>query len=123
MKKKGRGIHCFYSYDDLLVFSFFNQTRLLHLREHEMSQLPSYSGFALDRRTLVTGNVAQNRVLQVTDHSVRLMECGIQGQLLDEWTATGITVASMNPTQCVVSLGHGKLVALQIENDRLVQVG
>ncbi|ORY94945.1 mono-functional DNA-alkylating methyl methanesulfonate N-term-domain-containing protein [Syncephalastrum racemosum] len=111
-------------YDDLLVFSFFNQTRLLHLREHEMSQLPSYSGFELDRRTLVTGNVVQNRVLQVTDHSVRLMECGIQGKLLDEWTATAdITVASMNPTQCVLSLGHGQLVVLQIENDHLVQVG
>ena len=110
----------------MLVFSFVSQTRILQLRDDQMSELLAYAGFALDRRTLAAGNAIGNRILQVTDCSVRLMGCGSDSRLLDEWIPqdmSQITVASINPSQCVVSTGHGCLYAIQIADDRLVQIG
>ncbi|KAI9495111.1 mono-functional DNA-alkylating methyl methanesulfonate N-term-domain-containing protein [Zychaea mexicana] len=115
------------SHDDMLVFSFISQTRILQLRGDEMRELSTYSGFALDRQTLAAGTVIGNRVIQVTDYSVRLMGCGMDSPLLDEWIPSDmsqITVASVNPSQCVVSTGYGRLYALQIQDDdRLLQIG
>ena len=115
----------------MLVFSFINQTRILQLRGDEMSELSTYSGFALDRQTLAVGNAIGNRVIQVTDYSVRLMICGMENHLLHEWvpppssssSQQQITVASINPSQCVISTGHGQLYALQIQDDQLLQIG
>ncbi|KAI7852107.1 mono-functional DNA-alkylating methyl methanesulfonate N-term-domain-containing protein [Circinella umbellata] len=119
-------------HDDMLVFSFINQTKILQLRGDEMTELSTYSGFALNRQTLAVGNAIGNRVIQVTDYSVRLMICGMENHLLHEWippTSSSqqqeqqITVASINPSQCVISTGHGQLYAFQIQNDQLLQIG
>lgn len=109
-------------HDDMLVISFVNQTRLLGLRGNTMTQLDSYSGIDVNCRTLVALNVKDDMVIQVTDKSVRLMDASGQGGLLDEWIPeynVQITVASVNPSQCVVSTGYGKLIALEIKNKRL----
>ncbi|KAG0183044.1 DNA damage-binding protein 1a [Apophysomyces sp. BC1034] len=113
-------------HDDMLIISFINQTCLLQLRDTAMKRLDSYSGFALDKRTLAAANVMDNFVLQVTDSSVRLMDSRIEGCLLDEWfpdNQARITVATINPSQCVVSIGYGRLVALQIIDKQLVKIG
>ncbi|KAI9321688.1 mono-functional DNA-alkylating methyl methanesulfonate N-term-domain-containing protein [Dichotomocladium elegans] len=114
------------SHDNMLVVSFITQTRLLQLCDDEMSQLVDYSSFATERRTLSAANVAGNLIVQVTDRSVRLMEAHINGELLDEWIPENndpIIVASTNPTQCVVSTGHGRLFALDIQDTHLIQIG
>jgi DNA damage-binding protein 1 len=76
----------------------------------------------LHHRTLITTNVIDDLVIQVTDKSVRLMESKSNGILLDEWIPedqSQITVASVNPTQCVLSTGHGRLIALTINSKKL----
>lgn len=91
-----------------------------------MRPLARYSGLALDKRTLAVANVFGDCILQVTDSSVRLMSCGSDGRLLDEWFPEGpsqITVASINATQCVVSNGYGRLVALSIQGSRILKMG
>ncbi|CAO3669571.1 unnamed protein product [Rhizopus stolonifer] len=110
---------------DLLLLSFVHQTRLLQLQKnHSIIQLEQYSAIDLNARTLISGCVEGRAIIQVTDHSVRLMEAHQTGALLDVWVPDGpITVANINPTQCVVSLGFGKLVALQISNNTLNVVG
>ncbi|KAI7892669.1 mono-functional DNA-alkylating methyl methanesulfonate N-term-domain-containing protein [Mucor mucedo] len=113
-------------HDDMLVISFVNQTRLLQLRGNAMTQLDHHSGIDLNSRTLVAANVLGDMVIQVTDCSVRLMDANGDGHLLDEWVPeerTQITVASVNPTQCVISIGYGRLIALQILNKRLHLIG
>lgn len=114
------------SYDDILVFSFLNETRILQLRDSEMSQLDSYSAFALNERTLTTRNVLNGGVVQVTDKSVLLMEVGVNGKLLDTWQPSDgsrIIVAAVNASQCVVSLGFGRLIALSFRDGKILEVG
>ncbi|KAF1802332.1 mono-functional DNA-alkylating methyl methanesulfonate N-term-domain-containing protein [Mucor lusitanicus] len=113
-------------HDDMLVISFVNQTRLLALRGNTMTQLDTYSGIDVNSRTLIAVNVKEDMVIQVTDKSVRLMDANGQGGLLDEWVPEGnaqITVASVNPSQCVISTGYKRLVALQIRDKRLELLG
>ena len=110
----------------MIVISFINQTSILQLRDYEMSQIHSYASFDISRRTLAAGNVVGNLIIQVTDQSVRLMETGVHGQLLDEWIPkdnSQVTVASLNPTQCVLSTGHGRLFVLEVQDRRIVQTG
>ncbi|KAF7723645.1 DNA damage-binding protein 1a [Apophysomyces ossiformis] len=113
-------------HDHMLIISFINQTCLLQLRDTAMKRLDSYSGFALDKRTLAAANVVDDLVLQVTDSSVRLMDSRVEGCLLDEWfpdDQAQITVATINPSQCVVSIGYGRLIALQIVDRQLMKIG
>ncbi|KAI8364768.1 mono-functional DNA-alkylating methyl methanesulfonate N-term-domain-containing protein [Radiomyces spectabilis] len=113
-------------HDNMLLVSFVNQTRLLQLRDNEMKQLLSHSGLALDQRTLAARNILGDLIIQVTEHSVRLLESASHGSLVDEWFPSNeacITVASLNPTQCVLSVGYGRLVVLQIDGRRLVETG
>lgn len=110
----------------MIVFSFINQTSILQLLDYEMSQSHTYSSFDISRRTLAAGNVIDNLIIQVTDQSVRLMETGVSGNLLDQWMPKDnaqITVASLNPTQCVLSTGHGRLFVLEVQDRHLVQTG
>jgi DNA damage-binding protein 1 len=113
-------------HDDMLVISFVNQTRVLALRGNAMTQLASHSGIELYARTLAAVNVMDDMVIQVTDRSVRLMEANSDGVLLDEWMPedqSQITVASVNPSQCVVSIGYGRLIALEIKQGKLDLIG
>lgn len=112
----------FEKFDDILVLSFPEGTRLLAIEGNRMVQWSSYSAMDLDTRTLITVNVIDDLVVQVTDRSVRLMESRKDGMLLDEWVpedASQITVASVNPTQCVLSIGFGRLVALEFKEKKL----
>ncbi|KAI8090127.1 mono-functional DNA-alkylating methyl methanesulfonate N-term-domain-containing protein [Gilbertella persicaria] len=109
-------------YDDMLVLSFVNQTCLLALRGNGMTRLASHSAIDTQARTLVASNVMDDLLVQVTDKSIRLMESKPDGVLLDEWVPKDhaqITVASINPTQCVVSTGYGTLYAFQIKHRTL----
>ncbi|KAI7870661.1 mono-functional DNA-alkylating methyl methanesulfonate N-term-domain-containing protein [Spinellus fusiger] len=113
-------------HDNMLVISFFNQTRLLQLCDSTMIPVETYAGLALNQRTLITAVIAGDYIIQVTDHSVRLMESKADGCLLDEWIPQNnvqITVASVNPTQCVVSTGFGHLTAFVVQDQRLQEIG
>ncbi|KAI8988150.1 mono-functional DNA-alkylating methyl methanesulfonate N-term-domain-containing protein [Mycotypha africana] len=111
------------TYDDLLVISFFDRTTLLEIRDNAMTQLDFYASIDLHSRTLVAANVIDNMIIQITDKSVRLMEADRnEGMLLDEYLPdqqSTITVAAVNPSQCVISTGFGRLIAFQLINKKL----
>jgi DNA damage-binding protein 1 len=81
----------------------------------------------MSHSTVACGNVVGNLLVQVTEVSVRLSECSIDGKLVDEWKmdemSSTITVASLNATQCVLSYGNGTLVLLEVQCDKLVKIG
>ncbi|KAI9484077.1 MAG: mono-functional DNA-alkylating methyl methanesulfonate N-term-domain-containing protein [Benjaminiella poitrasii] len=111
-------------HDDVLLISFVNQTRLLALRDNAMTQLEAHSGIDLNCRTLIAANVKDDMIIQVTDRNIRLMEAnGTNGSLLDEWfpndNISQITVASVNPSQCVISIGYGRLLAFAFKEKKL----
>ncbi|KAI8386817.1 mono-functional DNA-alkylating methyl methanesulfonate N-term-domain-containing protein [Blakeslea trispora] len=115
------------TFDDMLVLSFVDQTRLLALRGNGMTQLESHSAIDLHARTLTASNVMNDMLIQVTDKSIRLMSSHSHGQLIDQWIpedpSTRITVASVNPTQCVISIGFGKLLAFELSQRGLRLIG
>ncbi|KAI8327522.1 CPSF A subunit region-domain-containing protein, partial [Chlamydoabsidia padenii] len=108
---------------DILIISFVNATQLLQIQDNTIVPLPHYSAITPHERTLMAGNVINDMILQVTEHSVRLMTSHAHGHLLDEWRSQQpITIASMNPTQCVISLGFGRLVAFSLLQDGHIRV-
>ncbi|CAO3588837.1 unnamed protein product [Absidia cylindrospora] len=108
----------------MLLISSFNATHLLRLEDSTIAPVASYAAILMNERTLMAGNVVDDMMIQVTDKSVRLMDAY---GLVDEWRSSScmITVAALNATQCVVSLGFGRLVALDIDRTmrRLVVIG
>ncbi|KAI9249998.1 mono-functional DNA-alkylating methyl methanesulfonate N-term-domain-containing protein [Sporodiniella umbellata] len=120
-----KGVWALGEEDDLLLLSMVHQSAILQLQtNHTIVRLERYSALDLNERTLVAGRALHHSILQVTDRSVRLMEARETGVLLDSWMPESpIVVANINPTQCVISLGHGKIVALQLVDQKLVVVG
>lgn len=97
---------------------------MLQLHDSEMIQLDTYSAFALNERTLATGNVLNAGIVQITDRCVILMEVGVHGKLLDVWQppdGSKIVVAALNASQCVISLGFGRLIALAFPGGKRIQ--
>ncbi|CAO3622733.1 unnamed protein product [Cunninghamella echinulata] len=114
-------------FSDILMMSFVNEARLIQLQDNNIVPLSHYSAFNLNQRTIIAGNMMNDIIIQVTEYSIRLMTCGLEGTLLDEWISPSpsstITVASINPTQCVISIGFGHLLAFAIKNRRLTIIG
>ncbi|KAG0252722.1 DNA damage-binding protein 1a [Actinomortierella ambigua] len=106
-------------YEDTLVLSFLNSTRIVRVTaESEMVQ-EEMEGFETETTTLLSCNVQHGLLLQVTPLSVRLIAPPehIQAGLISEWRpANGaqISIASANPTQCLVAVGGSTLVYLRI---------
>ncbi|KAH8557053.1 CPSF A subunit region-domain-containing protein [Umbelopsis sp. PMI_123] len=115
------------THEETIVFSFIGETRVLHLNDSELEEVEQFSGFDMSHSTVACGNVVGNLLVQVTEVSVRLSECSIDGKLVDEWKmdemSSTITVASLNATQCVLSYGNGTLVLLEVQCDKLVKIG
>lgn len=64
-------------YDDILVVSFIDETRVFQFHsEDDPEELEHFGGFSLNERTLVAGNVVDGRLLQVTPSSARLINMG-----------------------------------------------
>jgi DNA damage-binding protein 1 len=59
-------------FDNTLVLSFVQQTRVLSLNGDEVSET-EISGFQSDCQSFYCGNVAHNQVVQVTSVSARLI--------------------------------------------------
>ncbi|CAO3646398.1 unnamed protein product [Cunninghamella blakesleeana] len=115
-------------FSNILMMTFVNETRLIQLKDNDIIPLLQYSAFNLNQRTIAAGNMIDDVMIQITERSIRLMTCGIDGILLDEWfpppsTSSNITLASINPTQCVVSIGFGHLIAFTIQDRKLTIVG
>ncbi|CAG8488774.1 3015_t:CDS:10, partial [Ambispora gerdemannii] len=112
--------------DDTIVISFASETRILTMIDgEELQEVEEFYNFNLNNMTLHAANILGNMLVQVTEESIRLINCMDQS-IASEWfpsTFEGkITVASVNPTQVTIALGGGCLVYFEIRGTELVQV-
>ena len=112
------------AFDNYLVITFRDETHVLEIEGESMEEV-DVQGFDDEAQTLACANVVGDMLLQCTQHSVRLVDCGTKQQL-DEWKPSvvskgTITVAGCNSSQALVAVGGGTIVFLQVEGKNLVQ--
>ncbi|TRY64004.1 hypothetical protein TCAL_00788 [Tigriopus californicus] len=108
-------------YDNTLILSFVEQTRVLTLNGEEVEET-EIPGFLPDQQTFYAGNTAHSQIIQICPNSVRLV--GMESlQLVDEWKPPSgrvISVASCNNNQVVCATGP-ILFYLDVEEGKLIQ--
>jgi len=110
-------------FDNMMVMSFVGQSRVLQLsgEEVEETELPGFDG---DNQTFLCNNVAFNQILQITQSSIRLLQCSPLG-LAHEWhhsKGKNISLASCNNTQIVIAAGS-ELFYFEIEDGKVSEKG
>ncbi len=105
---------------DTLVVSFVDETRVFQFnRDGDVEEVEEYYGLSLSEGTLLTTNVPNHRLLQITASTVRLLELG-SGILVSDWTSPdgqAITAASANDQTVVLSVGGTNITVLNIQHD------
>jgi len=110
------------AFDDTLVLSFVEQTRVLTLNGEEVEET-EIAGFISDKQTFYTGNVEFDQIVQVTPASVRLVSINTK-QMVDEWKPPGgrmISVCGCNLTQVVCAAGPA-IFYLEVKDGSLAAV-
>ncbi|CAG8444298.1 9172_t:CDS:10, partial [Diversispora eburnea] len=83
-------------YDDILIISFINETRIMKLIDDEFHEVDNYADIDKSHETLATCNVAGNLI--VTRNSIRLIDMKTK-KLCSKWNITKnntITVADVS---------------------------
>lgn len=110
-------------FDNTLVMSFVEQTRVLTLNGEEVEET-EIPGFLSDQQTFYTGNAEHGQIVQVTPISVRLVD-EVTKQLVDEWQPPGgrvISVTGCNSSQIVCAAGP-VIFYVKVKEGKLVQSG
>lgn len=103
-----------------LVESFVTETRVLAM-DGEALEEAEIPGFQTNVQSLYCGNVTNNRFVQITIDSVRLVDCATL-QLTSSWAPPGgerITVADADETSVLLSTGAGRLVLLSLDGAKI----
>lgn len=109
--------------DDTLVLSFVGHSRVLAYNGEEVEEI-DLEGFQSDLQTFYCGNTSNNKMIQITSASVRLI-CLETKRLVSEWNVPAcksINVVSCNGQQAVCATGNS-LYYIEIGNDKVVQNG
>ncbi|KAI9821744.1 MAG: hypothetical protein M1827_002325 [Pycnora praestabilis] len=107
-------------YDDSLVVSFVDETRVFCFSpDGDVEELEDFKGLSLSEGSLLTANIPNQRILQVTASSVRIVESD-SGMVVSDWAApeTGaITAASANEEVVVLSIEGTTLLVLDTKGE------
>lgn len=107
-------------YDDLLVVSFIGETRIFQFAaDGEVEERAEYMNFLFSEATLLAANLSNDRLLQVTQSSVRLVDME-NGMIVSDWAphaGSSLTAASANRQSLAVSIGGVEAVILDLGND------
>lgn len=107
--------------DDTLVLSFVGHSRVLAYNGEEVEEI-DLEGFQSELQTFYCGNTSDNKMVQITSASVRLI-CLETKRLVSEWNSpAGINVVSCNGQQAVCASGNS-LYYIEIQTDKVVQNG
>ncbi|XP_031549547.1 DNA damage-binding protein 1-like [Actinia tenebrosa] len=109
-------------HDDTLVLAFVGGSRVLSLNGEEVEET-EISGFDDNQQTYFCGNVRDDQIIQITAHSVRLVNCKTR-QLVSEWkhwSGKNISVAACNTEQVVTAVGS-ELFYIEIGPGKLEQI-
>lgn len=109
--------------DDTLVLSFVGHSRVLAYSGEEVEEI-DLEGFQPELQTFYCGNTLDNKMVQITSASVRLI-CLETKRLVSEWNvpaSKSINVVSCNGQQAVCATGNS-LYYIEIGTDTVVQNG
>ncbi|MCJ1394552.1 hypothetical protein MMC18_007431 [Xylographa bjoerkii] len=102
---------------DMLVVSFIDETRIFSFSGNgEVEEKDDYKGLVLSETTLLAANVPQDRLLQVTTSSARLLDLE-SDMTIATWIvpdSQSIIAASSNQYHLALSLGGLEVVILDI---------
>ncbi|KAI9880598.1 MAG: hypothetical protein M1830_001949 [Pleopsidium flavum] len=102
---------------DTLVVSFVDETRIFRFSSAgEVEEVDNYKGFSLSEGTLLATNAPNDRMIQVTGTTVRLVDTE-SGMVISDWMPAddkAITAASANDHNIVLSIGGVGLSVLSI---------
>lgn len=108
---------------DTLIASFLTETRIFHFSPSgDVEELDEYKGLTLDDQTLLAQNLSNDRLLQITQSGVFLIDAE-SGVSITTWRPVQgqITNASANDEWILISVDGKILLSLQIGQD-LAQV-
>ena len=107
-------------YMDLLLASFVNETRIFQFAtDGEVEEAAEYKSLSLSESTLLAVNIPNNRLLQVTVSSARVIDAE-NGMSISEWSPPpehSITAASANDERLALSIGGVEAVILNLDGD------
>ncbi|XP_060861972.1 DNA damage-binding protein 1 [Metopolophium dirhodum] len=109
--------------DDTLVLSFVGHSRVLAYSGEEVEEI-DLEGFQSELQTFYCGNTSDNKMVQITSASVRLI-CLESKCLVSEWNVPdgkSINVVSCNGHQAVCATGN-TLYYIEIGTDKVDQKG
>lgn len=109
--------------DDTLVLSFVGHSRVLTYSGEEVEEI-DLEGFQSELQTFYCGNTSDNKMVQITSASVRLI-CLETKRLVSEWNVPAgksINVVSCNGQQAVCATGN-ILYYIEIGTDTVIQNG
>ena len=104
---------------DILIVSFVNETRVFNFApEGEVEEADAFKSFSLSESTLLSANVLNDQIVQVTASSVRLIDAE-GGTVVSEWNPSPgerITDASGKDEKILLAVGGVTLVSLDIRS-------
>jgi len=105
---------------DTLIVSFVGETRVFQFRQDgEVEESVDYNSFSLTDATLLAANLPNDRLVQVTGSSARLVESE-SGMILSEWSPPNrhsITAASANDHKLALSIGGLEAITVDIAEE------
>ena len=105
---------------DTLVVSFIDETRIFRFdTDGEVEEVEVYNGFTLSEGTLLATNISQNRLLQVTKTSAKILdlEGGMNVASWDTPTGQSITAVSANAHQLALCISRVSLILFALSSN------
>ncbi|KAI1907116.1 hypothetical protein LOZ61_006315 [Ophidiomyces ophidiicola] len=116
----GLSAYCQEEFSDTLLLSFVDESRVFHFSPSgEVEEKEHFLGLLLTEPTIYAANITNRRLLQVTDHTARVINVE-NGMPVWEWFPTDnqrITAASVNETHLALVAGGQELVVFNIANN------
>lgn len=107
-------------YMDLLLASFVDETRVFEFgTDGDVEEVAEYKSLSLAESTLLAVNIPNNRLLQVTLSSARIIDAE-NGMLISEWSSPAehsITAASANDQRLALSIGGVEAAVLDLDGN------
>ena len=104
-------------YDDILVVSFVNETRVFRFHEDgDIEEQAEYKSLALSESTLLVSSLDNGRIIQVTPSAARLIDSE-NGMVLSEWSDDArkpITAASTTRSCLALSVAGVEVVTFRL---------
>lgn len=113
----------YYDENNALLLTFIEHSKVLSFKHEEVEEI-YFEGFQTELQTLYCGNTTNNKIIQITSVSVRLI-CCMTEKLISEWIPPAckrIDVAACNSDHVVCAIANC-LYYLEIGSEQIFQIG